>query len=312
MKPNEPVADAREEPATNGSGSVRLGELLPPRRSHSGRALLPRGPFEVITWSLVLLFLILAIFGPWLTRFDPNELNVGTSLSPPSSHLWFGADELGRDEFSRVVAAARVGVLAALESIGIALIIGGILGVIAGLVGSFFDGLLQRFNDLIFAFPEFLLAILVIAILGPGLFHATLAIGIVYVPRFARIARGATISIRGMAYIEAARLSGRSWLSIVFRHIIPNISTPMVVLTALSMSTAQLAYASLSFLGFGVRPPGSDYGQMLAKAADYMTTDPWMVVFPASALVLLVVTFNLLGDVVRDRLDPRGAVVKSI
>jgi len=292
----------------SGSESTAVGELLPPRRRRRGHGLLPRGPVEIITWFLVLVFCVLAIFGPWLTPFDPNELNVGASLSPPSGHFWFGTDQLGRDQFSRVVAAARIGVLAALESIGIALIIGGVLGIVAGLVGSFFDGLLQRFNDLIFAFPEFLLAILVIATLGPGLFHATLAIGIVYVPRFARIARGATISIRGLAYIEAARLSGRSWLSIVFRHVTINISTPMVVLTALSMSTAQLAYASLSFLGFGVRPPGSDYGQMLAKAADYMTTDPWVVVFPASALALLVVTFNLLGDVIGDRLDPRGAV----
>ena len=298
----------QEGVVANGPESMPVGELPSPRRRRRGHALLPRGPLEIVTWSLVVVFCVLATFGPWLTLFDPNELNVGAPLSPPSGHFWFGTDELGRDQFSRVVAAARVGVLAALVSIGIALVIGGILGVVAGLVRSFFDGLLQRFNDLIFAFPEFLLAILVIATLGPGLFHATLAIGIVYVPRFARIARGATISIRGLAYIEAARLSGKSWLSIVFRHVVPNISTPMVVLTALSMSTAQLAYASLSFLGFGVQPPDSDYGQMLAKAADYMTTDPWIVVFPAAALALLVVTFNLLGDVVRDRLDPRGTV----
>jgi peptide/nickel transport system permease protein len=254
---------------------------------------------------LVILIVILAFAAPWLAPHDPNAIDIGTPLSGPSGDTWFGTDALGRDILSRVLSAARIAVFTAMASVAIALVIGGLIGVVGAYFGGWIDYLLQRVTDLLFTFPEFLVAVIVIAALGPGLFNATLAIGVVYVPRFARIARGATLSIATMAYVDSSRLSGRGAFFILRRHVIPNIATPLIVLSALSMSTAQLAYASLSFLGFGARPPQADYGQMLNDSREYMTTYPHLVIFPAIALSLIVLSFNLLGDALRERLDPR-------
>lgn len=254
---------------------------------------------------LVILIVIAAIGAPWLAPHDPNAIDVGTPLSGPSGDTWFGTDALGRDVLSRVLSAARIAVFAALASVAIALVVGGLIGIVGAYFGGWVDYVLQRVTDLLFTFPEFLVAVIVIAALGPGLFNATLAIGLVYIPRFARIARGATLSIVTMAYVDSSRLSGRGAFFILRRHVTPNIATPLIVLSALSMSTAQLAYASLSFLGFGARPPQADYGQMLNDSREYMTTHPHLVIFPAIALSVIVLSFNLLGDVLRERLDPR-------
>lgn len=250
------------------------------------------------------LYVVVAIVGPWLVPHDPNQLSVGPPLAPPSGRFWFGTDELGRDLFSRVVVAVRVAVLVAAASVGLALAVGSALGVIAGYFRRGVDTATMRAMDVIFAFPELILAIIVIAALGPSLLTAIVSIAIVYVPRFARVARAATLAVAASAYVDAARVASIGSRRILVRHVLPNIRTPLIVMTALSMSTAQLAYAALSFLGFGARPPQADFGSMLADGRNFMTFDAWAVVFPGLALVGLIVAFNLFGDAIRDALDP--------
>jgi ABC-type dipeptide/oligopeptide/nickel transport system permease subunit len=274
----------------------------------SRRRRLPRIRLRVAFVVVVLgAYLVAAIFGTAVAPHDPNAVGTALPLAGGSADHLLGTDDVGRDLLSRLISAARVGILAAVESVAIAVGAGCTLGVLAAYLGGKLDWLVLRFADFLFSFPEFLLGIVVIAALGPGLWHATLAIGIVYTPRFIRVARVQAVSVMRSSYVEAARLARRSGAWIMLRHVLPNISTPVVILVALSMSTAQLTYASLSFLGFGARPPQADYGQMLAAARTYMIQDPRLVIAPAVALALLVLAFNLLGDVVRDRLDPRSA-----
>jgi ABC-type dipeptide/oligopeptide/nickel transport system permease subunit len=178
---------------------------------------------------------------------------------------------------------------------------------VAGYAGGWTDKILVRVMDVLFSFPALLLAIVIVAALGAGMLNALIAIGVVYTPRLARVARGATLSVRNNEYIEAARLAGVSNVRIVFRHVLRNILAPLTVMAALSMSTAQLAYAALSFLGLGVSPPQPDYGSMLARARDFMSIAPWLIIFPSLALVVLIIGFNLFGDSLRDLLDPRSA-----
>jgi ABC-type dipeptide/oligopeptide/nickel transport system permease subunit len=227
----------------------------------------------------------------------------------PSSHLLLGTDELGRNEFGRILLAARVAVLAALEAVAIAGICGTVLGVLAGYFGGLIDEGLSRIMDLLFAVPAYLMAVVVVVILGPGLGHAALAIGIVFVPQFGRIARAATTEVRGRAYIEAARLSGRGPLYIMVRHVLPNIASPTSVMVGLTLANAEGTYALLSYLGYGVAPPAPDYGSMLAAGQGYLTTDPWLVLFPSIALVLLILGFVFVGDWMRERFDPHGVVL---
>lgn len=249
-------------------------------------------------------YVILAIIGRWIVPYNPNALNSGPPLTGPSSQHWFGTDELGRDELSRVIVAVRVAVVVAVGSVGLALAAGGLLGIVSGYARRGVDSVISRSTDVLFAFPELILAIILVAALGPSLLTAIFAIAVVYVPRFARVARTATLSVAGRPYIEAARLASLSDLRIVVRHVVPNIRTPLIVMTALSMSTAQLSYAALSYLGFGARPPEADYGSMLAEAQNFVTFAPWLVVFPGLALVGLIVALNLFGDSLRDALDP--------
>jgi ABC-type dipeptide/oligopeptide/nickel transport system permease subunit len=249
-------------------------------------------------------YVVLAVVGPWIIPHDPNKLGTVAPLSHPSGAAWFGTDELGRDVFGRVVVAVRIAVLVAVSSVGLALVLGSALGVAAGYFRNSLDAVTMRAMDVVFAFPELILAIIVIAALGPSLVTAIVSIAVVYVPRFARVARAATLSVAESAYVEAARLSSISSTRIIVRHVLPNIRTPLIVMAALSMSTAQLAYAALSFLGFGARAPQADFGSMLASGRNFMTFDVWLVVFPGFALIGLIVAFNLCGDAVRDALDP--------
>jgi peptide/nickel transport system permease protein len=260
-----------------------------------------------VTLVILVVFLILAVFGQFLTPFDPNKVGVGPQLAGPSPRFWLGTDSLGRDELSRIIAGARPAILAAVESIALAGVVGIAIGVIAGYLGGLWDGLLSRLMDLLFAFPEYLLAILVVAILGNGLTNVAIAIGVICVPRFARVARGSTKEVLSRSYVEAAVLSHRGRWWIMWRHVLPNISSPLIVMTAISLSTAEGAYASLAFLGFGELPPTADFGSMIAAAQPYLLSSPWQVLYPSIVFVVLVVAFNLLGDVLRDRLDPRSA-----
>jgi len=256
-------------------------------------------------------FCLAAIFGPRVVPVNANSL-VATPFLRPSFHFWFGTDELGRSELSRVIVAARIGVLAAVESVAVGILIGTPMGVVAGYFGKVADEILARLMDLLFSIPGTLLAIVVVVALGSGLTHATLALGIVFAPQFGRIARTATIEIRGRAYVEAARLAHRGNIWIIVRHVLPNIATPLSVMVGLTLSNAEGSYAVLSYLGFGVAPPTPDYGTMLFSAQGYLTADPWLIVFPSIALVLLIFGFLFLGDWLRERLDPQNKVFAGV
>jgi peptide/nickel transport system permease protein len=273
----------------------------------SNRALWRRlGLRDWMMVGLVIFYAACVFLPPFVEPHDPDKIGVTIPLSPPSSEFPFGSDELGRDVLSRLIAGAQIAVLAAVESVLIALVTGTFLGIFAAYVGGRTEYLIMRLADFLFSFPGFLVAIILIAALGPGLTQATIAIGITFAPRFIRVARVEAARVMGSAFVDAAQLARRSALFIMARHVLPNISSPLVALTALSMSTAQLAYASLAFLGFGARPPQADYGEMLATGRTYMLGDPTLVLAPGVVLALLVLSFNLLGDALRDRLDPRA------
>ena len=275
------------------------------------KLLITKYPSGFIAGSILFLFFLAGLASSVIAPFGADDQNAGIPLSGPTSHNLFGVDELGRDVLSRVISAAKIAMPVSILSTIIALVVGGIFGVLAGYTGGWLDKLLSRLMDVIFAFPALLLAIILVAVLSPAIQNAILAIGIVYTPRFFRVARGSTLSVKHLEFIDAARLAGVSPVRIGLRHVLPNIVSPLVVLSALSMSTAQLTYAALSFLGLGVAPPQADYGSMLATATASMTFAPWLVIFPASALVILIGAFNFLGDSVRDALDPRSYYVKS-
>lgn len=254
---------------------------------------------------ILFVFIIAAAFGPFLEPFRPAATGVAAPLSRPGSIHWFGSDILGRDEFSRVIAGARIAVVAPIGAVGMAVVIGVTVGLVSGFrAGTWTDYWSSRAMDFLFSFPEYVLAIVVMIALGEGLLDASIAIGIVFSPRFARIARTATMEVMAQPYVDAARLGGRSSSRIILTHILPNISGPLLVMVALGLSGAEGAYAALSFLGFGTPPPAADYGRMLASAQPYLTTDPWLVIFPSLALVVLIVAFNLVGDSIRDRFSP--------
>jgi ABC-type dipeptide/oligopeptide/nickel transport system permease subunit len=270
-------------------------------------SMLIKYPAGAISGSILLAFLVAGLASSVIAPFGPDDQNAGSPLTGPTSVNPFGVDQLGRDVLSRVIDAAKVAMPVSIFSVAMALVVGGLIGVIAGYTGGWVDRLLSRLMDVIFAFPALLLAIILVAVLSPALQNAIIAIAIVYTPRFARVARGSTLTVKNLEFIDAARLAGVSSARIAVRHVLPNILTPLVVLAALSMSTAQLTYAALSFLGLGASPPQADYGSMLAKATDSMSFAPWLVIFPAIALVILIGAFNFLGDAARDALDPRSS-----
>jgi peptide/nickel transport system permease protein len=254
---------------------------------------------------LVTLLISLAVVGPLIAPGGPNQLNPSAALQSPSPAHWFGTDELGRDLLARVAAAAPIAFYLTGASVLLAMAFGAPLGLVAGYAGGLVELSLMWLMDVLFSLPALLLALVVVGISGPSVNNAILAVAVVYIPRFARIARGSTRSIRARVYVEAARCLGAGSGRIVWRHVLPNILGPMIVQTSLALSTAELAHASLSFLGLGVQPPTADWGVMLAKARSLMTVAPWLAVFPSLAVILLIVAFNLLGDALRDLLDPR-------
>lgn len=269
------------------------------------------GGVPVILSVFVLVgYFVVAAIGPLINPHDPNAL-LGLPFAPPSRSHWFGTDDLGRDQLSRSISAVRLAVLVALGSVSFGLVVGTIIGVIAGYVRGSVETLLMRLMDVKFAFPDLIFALIIVAALGPGVLTAILAIAIVYIPRFARIARTATSTVQQSAYIEAARLSGTRTFKIMFKHVLPNIAAPLIVMAAISVGTAQLAYAALAFLGFGAPRPQADFGSMLAIGRGYMTFDASLVLFPALCLVMFIIASCLVGDAVRDALDPRTRLGES-
>lgn len=256
--------------------------------------------------AIVILFALLAAVGSRLAPYDPNMMDFTARFASPSITHPFGTDEFGRDIFSRVLHGAAVSFRVAFIAVGISASVGVLLGMLAGYVGRWLDELIMRFMDVLFAFPAVLLAITVMAILGRGVGNAMIAIAIVYVPIFARVTRGAVISLRGREYVTAARALGEGNARIMLRHIMPNALGPVIVQTSLSLAFAILAEAALSFFGLGTQPPQPSWGRMLSEGRAFLQQAWWMGVFPGVAIMVTVLGFNLLGDGLRDVLDPRA------
>lgn len=253
----------------------------------------------------IMMILFVTIFAKWLAPFDPYEMDTVNSLSAPSSEHWLGTDQFGRDIFSRILYGAQISLQVGMISVGFSLIVGTLIGLIAGFFGGWIDQIISRITDVLFSFPDILLALVIMAILGPSLNNLMLAIGIVYTPIFARIARGAVLNVRDSLYIEAARSMGVKSSTILRKHVLPNALAPLIVQVTLSFAFAILAEAALSFLGLGVSPDTPSWGIMLSDAKDWMEISWWTAIFPGIAITLTVLSFNVMGDGLRDALDPR-------
>lgn len=255
--------------------------------------------------AVLALLVLAAAFGPWLAPQDPNAIDVPGRLSPPSLDHWFGTDEFGRDVLSRVIVAARVSLQVGAIAVGISLGLGVPIGLVAGFYRGRVDDALMRLMDMLFAFPAILLAIAILAVLGPGIRNAMIAIGIVYTPIFARITRGSVLSVREEVYVRAARSVGANDLRILRLHVLPNVLAPIIVQASVSLAFAILSEAALSFLGLSVQPPDPSWGRMLFEGRGFMRLAWWMAVFPGLAIFVTVLAFNVVGDGLRDVLDPR-------
>ena len=285
------------------AGQVPAGQARP--RWQETLLLLLRTPTAAVSAAVLLAIVLVALLDETVAPYGPNEVDVANRLQPPSGEHWFGTDDLGRDVFSRVVLGAAVSLRVGLVAVGIALVAGTLVGLVAGYLRGWTDDVLMRAMDVLFAFPAILMAIAVLAILGPGTTNAMIAIGIVYTPIFARVTRAAVLGVREEVYVRASRSVGASDVRILARHVLPNAAPPIIVQTSVSLAFAVLAEAALSFLGLGTQPPAPSWGRMLAEGRGFLELAWWMAVFPGLAIVVVVLSFNLLGDALRDVLDPR-------
>jgi peptide/nickel transport system permease protein len=267
--------------------------------------LLLRNPVTVVSAAVLAVVVVVAVTANWLAPFGVNDVDVPNALQPPSGAHWFGTDDLGRDVFSRVLVAIGASMRVAAVSVAFAVVVGVTIGALAGYRGGWIDTLFMRIVDVMFAFPVLLLALVVVAVLGPGVTTTILAIGIVYTPIFARVARASTLSVRVEPFVQVSRAMGTGHLYILGRHIIPNIAGPLVVQTSLSLAFAILSEAALSFLGLGIQPPEPSLGRMIFDSQGFVTLAWWMAVFPGAAIFVIVLAFNLVGDGLRDVLDPK-------
>jgi peptide/nickel transport system permease protein len=267
--------------------------------------MLARNPTAAIAALVLLAIILVAVFDDAVAPQGPNEIDVNSRLEAPSGAHLFGTDDLGRDIFSRVVLGASVSLKVGFLAVGLALIAGTLIGLLAGFYGGWADDVLMRIMDMLFAFPAVLLAIAILAIRGPGTSNTTIAIAVVYVPIFARVTRASVLGVREEVYVRASRSVGASDFRLLTRHILPNAAPPIIVQTSISLAFAVLAEAALSFLGLGTQPPDPSWGRMLAEGRGFIDLAWWLAFFPGIAIVITVLCFNLLGDGLRDVLDPR-------
>ena len=278
----------------------------PPRRiaALSWRRLV-RSPNLVVGAAMLALVVGAAIFAPEIAPYSPIDQAFTDQLRPPSPPHLFGTDEFGRDVFSRVLYGARIALVIGVLADGIALALGVVLGVVSGYFGGRVDAVVMRSVDVLLAFPYLLLAMVVVTILGPSLINAMIAIGIVYTPQFARLVRAAVLATKEQEFVEAAGAVGAGVARVLGRHILPNILSPIIVMATLTVGFTIVETAGLSFLGLGASPPTPEWGSMLATGRSFMLTAPWIATFPGLAILVTVVGFNLMGDGLRDLLDPR-------
>jgi peptide/nickel transport system permease protein len=255
---------------------------------------------------LVTFFAIIALVGPSIAPYGPTEQFIADRLQPPGGKYLLGTDEFGRDIYSRLFYGARISFEVGAIAVGIAGSLGILFGLVAGYVGGWVDSVLTLLMDIVFAFPAILLAIAIISLLGNNLTNAMVAIAIVYTPTFMRVVRGATLSVRHTAYVESAVAIGASTPRILAAHVFPNITAPLIVLASLNFAFAVLAEASLAFLGLGNKPPAPSWGSMVSASYGFLQLAPWAAIVPGVAIALAVLGFNLLGDGLRDALDPRS------
>lgn len=284
----------RERADRGGEGGRVLGRLA------------SRASARVGTWILVA-FVAVAAFGPAFAPADPVRQDLSRRLEPPSGDHLLGTDEFGRDVLSRLIHGTRISLFIGLVSVGIGVAAGGALGLVTGYFGGWVDNLGMRIVDVALAFPSILLAVIVVAVLGPGLFHAMIAVGIVGVPQYARLVRAQVLTVRAQPFVEADRALGATDRRIVLRTVLPHCTAPVVVQASLGLATAILDAAGLSFLGLGAQPPLPEWGAMLGNGREYIVHAPWILAAPGTAILLTVLGFNLLGDGLRDALDPRLA-----
>jgi peptide/nickel transport system permease protein len=254
---------------------------------------------------VLLIVLLSAIFAGQVAPYNPTRQDFRVERQPPSMEHLMGTDEFGRDVLSRVIWGAQASLQAGAIAASIALVAGLVLGMLAAYYGGQLDNFIMRVMDILLAFPYILLAIAVVAILGPGLRNAMIAIGIVYVPHYARVVRGAVLSVRARDYVEAARALGAPDRRVMVQHVLPNTMAPVIVQTTLNVGTAIIDTAGLSFLGLGTQPPTPDWGNMLSAGRSYVFDSPWIATFPGLAILVTVLAFNLMGDALRDAFDPR-------
>jgi peptide/nickel transport system permease protein len=264
-----------------------------------------RNKTSIVGAVVAVIIVCLAIFAPWIAPYNPIEQNVKLQYAAPSLIHLCGTDGYGRDEFSRILWGARVSLVVGIASVLFSMVFGIPLGVVAGYKGGRADSVVSRFNDIFMSFPIVIFGLLILAIMGPGLFKIIIAIGVALTPRIARLARGSTLSLKEMPYIEAARAVGQSDTKIIIFHVLPNIFGDILVMGTLWIATAIIVEASLSFIGLGVRPPTPSWGSMIRAGLDQLTNAPWLSMFPGLAIFVTVFSFNLIADGLRDIADPK-------
>jgi peptide/nickel transport system permease protein len=273
--------------------------------AEQARSSFGRNPLGALGLGLVLTILLVAVFAPQLATHDPNQLNRDARLLPPSAQHLFGTDASGRDVYSRVVYGSRISLRVAFVVLVIATTVGTVLGAAAGYFGGLVDEILMRITDVFLAFPALVLAMAVNAALGPGIGSAVLAVGFTWWPAYARLIRSQVLSVKSNPYVESAHCIGATQTRVLFRHILPNCTSPIIVQVTLDAGYVVLTVAGLSFLGLGAQPPSHEWGFMVSEGANNILTQWWWSTFPGLAICTLVVGFNLVGDFLRDALDPR-------
>ena len=262
----------------------------------------PMGRAGMIGVGIVIM---MAVFAPWIAQYDVAKMNARAKLSGPSAQFWFGTDHFGRDVFSRIVYGARVSLEVGIVAVGIAAGFGYLLGMIAGFFEGRIESVIMMVMDVIFAFPSILLALFIVSALGTSIINTMIAIGIVNIPVFTRTVRASVKTVKSTDYIANARSIGLKKMKILFKHVTPNVLAPFTVQATLALSGAILTEASMSFLGLGITPPNPSWGSMLSDARKYMERAPWLVLFPALFIIMTILSFNVLGDALRDALDPK-------
>ncbi|MGB9861010.1 MAG: ABC transporter permease [Candidatus Bipolaricaulaceae bacterium] len=264
-----------------------------------------RNRTAIVGLVLAVFMVCVAIFAPFLAPYDPFVQNVHKALAPPGREHFFGTDDFGRDVFSRVIYGARISVLVGVSSVAVGTALGAMVGLAAGYFGGWFETIFMRLVDVLMSFPALLMGLMFLAILGPGLDKLIFAIGLVLAPQVARLAHSTTVALREMDYIAAAKASGAGPFRILFRHVLLNIGGEILVMATLWTATAIRVEANLSFIGLGVSPPTPTWGNMIREGVRWLVVTPWVSVFPGLAILVAVLAFNMLGDGIRDALDPR-------